>query len=222
MNLHDSGKVGAFFDFDETLLAIDSSGVGFKVLKENGYLSRWFMVKMMTTFLLRKLRLVDDRFMARIFLSFYRGRKLQEFIDSADAFYTEYLQPNLSPRVLEKLLWHQEQGHFTIIVSGSIDYYLKPVQKDLGIDHLLCTYLESDASGVLTGRSAGPVCVGENKVELAEKLAMTHDLDLSKSYAYGNSELDIPILKKVGHPVAVNPDKQLAKYAAENGLEVLD
>lgn len=214
-------KVAAFFDFDETLLAIDSSGIGFKVLKENGYLSRGFMLKMGLTLFARKLGLVDDRFMARVFLTFYKGRDLQEFIDSAQAFFDEYLQPNLNPPVVKRLRWHQEQGHATILISGSIDYYLKPVQEALDIDHLLCTHLEKDDSGLLSGRSLGPVCVGENKVEMAVELAQAQNLDLEKSYAYGNSELDIPILKSVGHPVAVNPDSGLAAFVREQQIEIL-
>lgn len=214
-------STAAFFDFDETLLAIDSGGIGFKVLKQEGYLSRGFILKMAATMLLKKAGLVDELFMANVFLSFYRGRHLQEFIDSADAFYTEYLQPNLSPEVTERLRWHQKQGHTSILVSGAIDYYLKPVQADLGIDHLLCTYLEQTEQGTLTGKADGPVCVGENKVILAKVLAEMEGLDLTTSFAYGNSWLDIPILENVGNPVVVNPDNRLARHARKRGWEFL-
>jgi HAD superfamily hydrolase (TIGR01490 family) len=221
--IHDQhNQIAAFFDFDETLLAIDSSSVGFKVLKENGYLGRWFMFKMAITLFLRKVGIVDDRFMAKVFLTFYKGRQIQEFIDSADAFFDEYLRPNLAPEVVEKLRWHQSQGHETILISGSIDYYLKPVQAYLQIDHLLCTYLEQSENGILTGRANGPVCVGQNKVVLARALAENRQIDLNQSYAYGNSALDIPILECVGHPVAVNPDKQLAKYAILNKIPLME
>ena len=220
--MSEKGRTAAFFDFDETLLAIDSSSIGFKVLKAGGYLTRWFMVKMAGIFLLRKLGLVDEEGLARVFLGFYKGRQLQPFIDSADNFYSEYLQPNLAPKVLEKLRWHQAQGHPTILISGSIDYYLKPVQSDLKLDHLLCSHLEIDTRGLLTGRSKGPICVGEKKVVLALSLAQKEDLDLASSYAYGNSYLDIPILEQVGHPVAVNPDLRLARVAASRNWEILE
>ncbi|MCF7826164.1 MAG: HAD-IB family hydrolase [Candidatus Marinimicrobia bacterium] len=213
MKQYRSSPIAAFFDFDETLLAIDSAGIGFKVLKEQGYLTWAFMLKMMVIMLLRKVGVVDEQIMARTFLSFYRGRDLQPFVDSAQAFYEEYLQPNLSPEVLQKLRWHQEQGHQTVLVTGSIDYYLQPVMVDLGIDHLLCTHLELDADGLLSGRSKGPVCVGETKVTLAKDLAKSQGLDLTQSYAYGNSELDIPMLMEVGHPVIVNPTSGLVRHA---------
>ncbi len=218
---HSSLKVAAFFDFDETLLAIDSASIGFKVLKEQGYLSKFFMVKMMVAMFLLKSGLMNEQGLAHIFLSFYRGRRLQTFADSAAEFYRDYLQPNLAPAVVDKLKWHHSQGHVTVLISGSIDYYLQPVVEALGIDHLLCTHLEVDSDGLLTGRPEGLVCVGDAKVMLALKLADDEGIDLSASYAYGNSELDIPILSQVGHPVVVNPSSKLTRHAQKNNWSVL-
>ena len=210
------GKIAAFFDFDETLLAIDSAGIGFKVLREQGYLTKTFMLKMAISMLLKKAGLINEKIIARTFLSFYKGRDPQPFIDSAQSFYDEHLQPNLSPAVTQKLLWHQEQGHQTVLVTGSIEYYLKPVIEDLGIDHLLCSHLEIDNDGLFSGRSKGPICVGEAKVTLAKVLAEIHGIDLAQSYSYGNSELDIPMMKQVNHPIVVNPTPKLARYAQQN------
>ncbi|MEA3286263.1 MAG: HAD-IB family hydrolase, partial [Candidatus Marinimicrobia bacterium] len=162
-----------------------------------------------------KAGVINEHRMARAMLSFYHGRELQPFAESADEFYREYLQPNLSRVAVEKLRWHQEQGHQTVLVTGSIDYYLKPVMKDLSIDHLLCTHLEIGSDGLLTGKSLGSVCVGKTKVEFIQELALEQKLDLSQSYAYGNSDLDIPMLEQVGHPVIVNPNSKLAKHARQ-------
>lgn len=214
-------KTAAFFDFDETLLAIDSATIGFKVLRDQGYLTTSFLMKMSVVMLLRKAGIIDEHRLAKAFLSFYRGRELQTFVDSAADFYTEYLKPNLAPDVVEKLRWHQEQGHLTVLVTGSIDYYLQPVMNDLAIDHLLCTHLETDENGLLTGRPLGLVCVGDSKVVLAQKLASEADIDMSASFAYGNSALDIPILSQVGHPVIVNPSKLLKKHAQKVGWPAL-
>ncbi|MCF7823021.1 MAG: HAD-IB family hydrolase [Candidatus Marinimicrobia bacterium] len=220
MNQHNS--IAAFFDFDETLLAIDSAGIGFKVLRAQGYITRPFMLKMILVMFLMKFRFVDEQTVAKAMLGFYRGRSIQPFMESAEDFYQEYLKPNLSPAVLEKLRWHQAQGHKTILVTGSIDYYLEPVMRDLGIDHLLCTHLETGVDGLLTGRSQGPVCVGSTKVDLAIDLAKEHGIDLSRSFAYGNSHLDIPILARVGHPIIVNPSPSLIRHAEKKGWSELE
>ncbi len=214
-------SVAAFFDFDETLLAIDSASVGFKVLREQGYLTKAFMVKMMVALFLKKLGVMNELGVARAMLSFYRGRDIQQFVDSAQDFFQEYLKPNFAPGVIEKLRWHQEQGHQTVLVTGSIDYYLKPVMDELELEHLLCTHLELGQDGLLTGRPKGPICVGEVKVDLAQELAENEGIDLSASYGYGNSELDIPILKRLGHPVIVNPTPGLRAYAKNHGWSEL-
>ncbi|NQV50297.1 MAG: HAD family hydrolase [Candidatus Marinimicrobia bacterium] len=213
--------IAAFFDFDETLLSIDSAGIGFKVLREQGYLSWGFMLKMTIVLFLRKMGLVDEKVMAAAMVSFYKGRDLKLFEDNALDFYTEYLRPNLSSEVLAKLRWHQEQGHHTVLLTGSIEYYLKPVVEDLGIDHLLCSHLEVDEQGLLTGRPLGPICVKETKLILAKELAENNGIDLSKSYAYGNSESDIPMLGGVGYPFIVNPTPGLLKHAHRQGWPVL-
>lgn len=213
MNSSAQPRTAAFFDFDETLLTINSSVIGFKVLKEQGYLTRSFLFKMSMAMLLNKIKVINEQQLIRIFLSFYRGRQLQPFLDSASEFYSMHLQPNLSSQVLAKLKWHQSQEHLTVLVSGSIDYYLKPVIEDLGIEHLLCTKLEVNSSGVLTGRSQGPICMGNEKVALTRSLVADLGIDLSRSYAYGNSELDIPLLGLVGYPVVVNPSARLSEYA---------
>ncbi len=215
MKSESSSPIAAFFDFDETLLAVDSATIGFKVLKEQGYLSKTFILKLLLGVLLKKLGLVDEQYMARAFLSFYKGREFQPFIDSAQPFYDEHLAPNLSVEVTKKLRWHQEQGHQTVLVTGSIDYYLKPVMEALSIDHLLCTHLEVDEHGILTGKPKGQVCVGEAKVALANDLARDHGIDFTQSYAYGNSENDIPLLGHVSNPVVVNPTRGLSKVAKQ-------
>ncbi|NQV14831.1 HAD family hydrolase [bacterium] len=216
-----SNITAAFFDFDETLLAIDSAGIGFKVLREQGYLSRAFILKMIIVMLLKKAGFINEKIMANAMLSFYRGRDLQPFIDSAEDFYLEYLRPNLAPEVIKKLRWHQKQGHQTVLVTGSIDYYLQPVKQDLGIDHLLCTHLEMGPDGLLTGRPNGPVCVGDTKLILAQELAAEQGLDLTISFAYGNSELDIPLMENVGYPVVVNPTAGLSRYAKKQKWSIL-
>ncbi len=206
-------KTAAFFDFDETLLAIDSAGIGFKLLREEGYLTRSFLLKMMVVLLAFKLGIINEHTMAKSVLQFYRGKELQPFLDSAPAFFRDYLEPNLSEPVLARLRWHQQQGHVTVLISGSIDYYLQPVMDTLKLDHLLCTHLEVDDQGLLTGCTEGPVCVSDTKVSLARNLAEKQGIDLSASYAYGNSRLDIPLLALVGHPVIVNPDGRLTRHA---------
>jgi phosphoserine phosphatase len=75
--------------------------------------------------------------------------------------------------------------------------------------------------GVYTGRPGGPFTYREGKAEAIRELAAAEGIDLAASYAYSDSESDLPMLRAVGHPVAVNPDAPLLKIARAEGWEVL-
>jgi phosphoserine phosphatase len=75
--------------------------------------------------------------------------------------------------------------------------------------------------GHYTGRPGGPFAYREGKATLMRELADSEGIDLGASYAYSDSESDLPMLRAVGHPVAVNPDGPLAKVARDEGWDVL-
>ena len=75
--------------------------------------------------------------------------------------------------------------------------------------------------GVYTGRPTGLFIYGEGKARAIEQLAAREGIDLSQSYAYTDSASDLPMLRLVGHPVVVNPDRELLRIARQEGWEVL-
>jgi phosphoserine phosphatase len=75
--------------------------------------------------------------------------------------------------------------------------------------------------GVYTGRAAGPFTYREGKAEAIRELAAAEGIDLSESYAYSDSESDLPMMRAVGHPVAVNPDHTLQRVAREEGWRIM-
>ena len=83
------------------------------------------------------------------------------------------------------------------------------------------TRYEIDGEGCFTGRLDGPFVYGEGKVEAMQAFAAEHGIDLAASYAYSDSASDLPMLRAVGHPVAVNPDPALAEVAAREGWPVM-
>lgn len=218
---HNSISIGAFFDFDETLLDTESSRLGFKYLWERRLVSFGFIAKVLFANFFYKRHWMSDETIAAIMLKFYRGKRLAEFQQGAGAFYQEHLKTHLAPNILERVEHHHQQGHVLVLISGSIRYLLEPVAEDLGFHHLLCTDLEIGPDGFLTGRAQGPLCLDSTKRELAEKLARDFRIDLTASYAYGNHQADLPLLKSVGHPHVVEPTKPLRNVAVNKGWPVL-
>jgi len=215
-------KTAAFFDFDETLIDVNSSKIGFRWLYDNNLLSRGYLLKTTLTGLLYKIGLFNEQHMADSLIIFYKGKKLEFFSKQADTFYHELLKPRLVSQTLERLNFHKTEGHYLVIVSGSIRYYLEPVAEDLGFHNIICTELEEGSDGLLTGRPIGKICIGDYKRELMQKLVKKENIDLDKSYAYGNNEADIPMLQSVGHATAVQPTPKLRKLAEENNWSIID
>ena len=83
------------------------------------------------------------------------------------------------------------------------------------------TRYEVDAEGNFTGRFDGPFVYGPGKVEAMRAFAAEHDIDLTASYAYSDSLSDLPMLRAVGNPVAVNPDPPLAEIAKQEGWQTM-
>jgi HAD superfamily hydrolase (TIGR01490 family) len=214
-------NIGAFFDFDETLLDIESSRLGFRYLWERRLVSFGFILKVLTLNFFYKRHWLSDEKMAMMLIRFYRNRLLEDFQQGAAAFYQDHLKPHLAPNIHARVNEHRRQGHRLILISGSVRYMLEPVAEDLRFDHLLCTDLEIGDDGLLTGRAKGPICLNSNKRILAEMLACKVNIDLASSYAYGNHQSDLPLLELIGHPHVVEPTDPLKKVALAKKWPIL-
>jgi HAD superfamily hydrolase (TIGR01490 family) len=214
-------KVAAFFDFDETLLEVESSRLGIQWLWDRGLVPLGYILKILLAKCFYQQRLLSEDRMVRILLTFYKKKRIEDFQKGAMDFYKEYLKPHLAPAIVARAQDHKTQGHVLVMISGSVRYMLEPVVEDLGFDHLVCTDLEVNSNGQLTGKSNGRVCVGQNKRKLTLELAHNIGLDLEKSYAYGNHPSDLPLLESVGHPHAVAPNRILKKIAQQRSWPIL-
>ena len=214
-------NVAAFFDFDKTLLEVETGKMGFKWMQDRKMMPLGYALKVLTASILYQRDLVSEEHMGRVMLTYYKGKRLADYQPGAEAFYREYLKPRLAPNVLDRVRYHKRNGHRLVLISGSVRYPLEPVTRDLGFDDLLCTDLEEDEDGVLTGKSRGPLCVDEIKKQLTLKLANRYGLDLDLSFAYGNHHADIPLLELVGYPYVVEPNRRLGKVAREKSWPVL-
>jgi len=213
--------IAAFFDFDQTLIEVESGHMGIRMLRERGMLPMGYFLKVWSANIIYQWQWLSEAGMARVLLTYYRHRRLSDFEATAEDFYLTYLKPQLAPRILDRLEEHRRAGHLLVLISGSVRYMLEPVVRDLGLDRLFCTELEEDADGLLTGRSQGAICVDRTKQDYAKQYAQEADVDLEASFAYGNHPADLPMLEAVGHPHVVAPTRALARIAARRSWPVL-
>ncbi len=131
----------------------------------------------------------------------------------------DVIEPIVFDEALEKIRDHQRQHHKVFIVSASPEEVVAPIAQLLGVDEAIATRAELDAEGRYSGRTERYVYADEKVVAIREAAARD-GIDLARSWAYSDSATDVPMLDAVGHPVAVNPDRELAKVAKERGWPV--
>ncbi len=219
----DDGRaaVGAFFDMDNTLLRASSGLLYLRYLRESGYLpwSQW--ARIMTLVGRYVVGLTNfPRMMTGVMVQAV-GSSEQEAWRLSGEWFEAMLKHYIADGARRRVAWHREQGHHVAIVSASTPYAVRPVAEALGLaEAYLATRLEV-VDGRFTGRLVEPACYDEGKVALAQEYAALHGLDLARSYFYSDSHRDLPLLEAVGHPVAVNPNKKLARIARQRGWPVV-
>ena len=112
----------------------------------------------------------------------------------------------------DKIKWHKEQGHKVIIISGSPNELIVEMAEKYGFDDYIGTIYELDDSDTYTGEVI-PMWDSISKKKAIEGFVKKYDLNLEKSYAYGDSSGDVNMLEMVGFPTCVNPTKELITIA---------
>ncbi len=216
-------RAAAFFDLDKTLMA-GSSGMQFaRVAARHGLVGRRQLASWGFEHLRYRLRGVTDERTTEVL------RGVRELLQGVSARGLERMNPEVMaailprvyPQMLDEVYAHRDAGRATFIVSAAGNGVVEPLATVLGMDGGIGTRYEVGEDGKLTGRFDGPFVYGPGKVEAMEAFAAEHGIDLASSYAYSDSLSDLPMLRAVGNPVAVNPDPPLAETAREEGWETV-
>ena len=128
--------------------------------------------------------------------------------------------PALYPRMLKVAWAHQDAGRPSYIVTAASRDLAELLARVLVLDGGVGTPYEV-RDGRYTGRLEGPFTYRDGKAEALREVAAAEGIDLAGSYAYSDSESDLPMLRAVGHPVAVNPDSELERIARAEGWEIM-
>jgi HAD superfamily hydrolase (TIGR01490 family) len=216
-------RSAAFFDLDRTLMA-GSSGMHFaRAAFRGGMVNRVLLARWALEHLRYRLRGSTDERTAQVLsqvkdlLAGVRERDIQRMAPELLAG----VLPRIYPQMLDEVRAHQDAGRATFIVSAAGNGLVEILALVLAMDGGIGTRYEVDGDGVLTGRIVEPFVYGEGKVKAMEEFAAGHDIDLRSSWAYSDSASDLPMLRAVGHPVAVNPDAALDRIAREEHWEIL-
>lgn len=207
-------RIGALFDLDKTLLDTSSGLLYARYLYRRGEMPRSQMIRAGWWALLSQLGILDMATVIPRLLAEAAGDDEAAMRRLCDRWFVDDVVPHIAAEGERRVAEHKGQGHVVAIVSASTQYVVEPMAAYLGIEgQFVCTHLES-VDGRLTGMVVPPICYGPGKVVWAERFAAEYDVDLGASYFYTDSISDLPLLERVGHPVAVNPDPRLRRLAA--------
>lgn len=217
----------ALFDFDRTIYKHETYTLLMRFLQSHevyGKRYKKFMRRLMPVYLLYKMNMTPEKTMRKkameIYLKTFEGSSEQEL----RAYFREMAEEmagDFNTEVIERLHWHHEQGHRILVISGAFDVMLDEVLKDLPVDSKLGTQVPFRDGHLLKVTELSHVHEKQKLVRIEEDLQGV-EVNWKESFAYGDSIYDIDVLGLVGHPVAVQPDKELKSYAYEQGWEIIE
>ncbi len=212
----------AFIDLDRTLVAGASGFYWARAAVDSGLISRRQMAGIVRQNLVFRLRGSTDDTTDEVRAQISRIVAGQRVVDLRRMM-PEVLAgvlPRIYPQMLDVAYAHQDAGRRVYIATASSQQMADMLSVVLGFDGGIGARSEV-VDGRFTGRDEGEFTYREGKAIRIRELAEREGIDLRASYAYSDSESDLPMLRLVGHPVAVNPDRDLERVARDEGWEVM-
>jgi HAD superfamily hydrolase (TIGR01490 family) len=213
----------AFFDLDKTVIAKASMVAFGRPFYQGGLINRRTALRAVYGEMVYLHLGASEQKLSRIRESvlllikgWHRDRVREVVAEALEAI----VEPIIFAEAADLIDLHRAEGRLVVIVSASPEEIVIPLSKFLGADDCIASQARVDDDGRYTG-SMQFYAYGPFKAEAMEALAAERGVDLAASYAYSDSYTDLPMLQAVGHPVAVNPDRVLNRYAREHDFEVL-
>ena len=214
---------GAFFDLDKTLIEGSSAFQFGRAAYRAGLLPRRQLLADAVANVRFRLRGAtdDDSLALRDRISASLGGTRVVDLERLGADVLAGILPRVYPQMLALAHEHQDAGRRAYIVTAASQELADILAQVLVLDGAIGSNLSEVIDGVYTGRPTGLFVYRAGKAQAIEELAAREGIDLAASFAYSDSESDLPMLRAVGRPVAVNPDRKLAQIARQEGWQIL-
>jgi len=212
-------KVGAFFDFDGTLISGYSAAAFYEDRVRRRELSVGELARTLFAATEMTVRGTDVNKLMDVAISSWAGRSEVEVTEIFDRLFHDRIAGMVYPEARELVKAHHRAGHTVALATSATRYQASPLAEDLAVEHVLCTEVEV-VQGNFSGLFAGEILWGPAKARAVKKLARRARIDLARSYGYANGDEDVPFLEVVGQPRPLNPAGGLERFARENDWPV--
>jgi len=211
----------AIFDLDNTLIADDSDYLWGQFLVDHGIVDKELYESTNAKF-------YDDYKQGTLDMVEFLKFSLQPLADNPvpqlyewrAQFIEEIIKPLMLKPAQELLTKHKERGDTLLVITATNRFVTEPIVNLYGIEHLLATTPEF-VDGKYTGGFSGIPCFREGKVKTLEIWLQQSNHTLEGSWFYSDSHNDLPLLQRVDHPVAVDPDEKLEQFAEASNWPVI-
>jgi HAD superfamily hydrolase (TIGR01490 family) len=213
------------FDLDHTLLPIDSDYSWGEFTQQIGWTDPVVFKRRNDAFYQHYLAgTLDVHDYVRFAVEPLRTHGAAAYEEAHARFMREWIAPAMLPAAFELVRGHQQRGDTVAIVTATNELVTRPIATAFGVPELIAVELERDASGWITGEIAGVPSMREGKVVRVGQWLQSRGLDWLdvETTFYSDSMNDLPLLERVEHPVATNPDPRLRTVALERGWRILD
>lgn len=212
----------AFFDVDGTL--VNRTIVHYYIYLRRRLMSPlraalWHPAYLLKCLYYLALDAVDRARFNLAFYTDYRGLPAADVRRLAPECFREVICPHVFAQARAVVETHRREGRSLVLVTGSLDFLMQPLAEEFGFHHLLAASLV-ELNGRFTGVLSTPPIGKQEKARMVREYAAAHGVDLSASYAYGDSLADLPMLEAVGYPNVVNPSRRLRNIARSRGWPV--
>jgi HAD superfamily hydrolase (TIGR01490 family) len=220
---HGARPRAAFFDLDRTLMQGSSAFQFARAAHRAGLMGRRQLLADALANLQFRLRGATDAdslaLRARIASSLEGVRVVD--MERLGVSVLSGILPRVYPQMLAVAHRHQDDGLHVYIVTAASQDLADILARVMAFDGAIGSEISEVADGVYTGKATGVFAYRSGKAQAIQELAEREGIDLQASYAYSDSESDLPMLRAVGHPVAVNPDGELARIARTENWGIL-
>src|SRR6516165_9130632 len=212
-------QVGAFFDFDGTLIDGYSLAAFARYHLRSMQIAPADLGQLLLTGIQGVTSEEDFERFTVLSMQAWAGRSEDELAELGERLFVQAISGSLYPEGWRLVEAHRRAGHTVVLASSATRFQVEPAARAMGVEHILVSPVEI-VNGIATGRPGGPLLWRAGKAAAVGAFAAEHGIDLAESYAYSNGDEDVPFLRTVGRPRAINPGRELENVARESGWPV--